>query len=200
MFLPHVAPLRTTLRVTLPLLCALLNSLNAAGCHVLISMRLDAHGGSHFFSDLCQASIRNQKHKQISIKLHPSYVSLGCCCSFTNNLGGQAGAIYMGDQSLLTVTNSFFEGNSASQGGAIAVTGATRVQIEESEFYDNSAKNGGGVYMMGCGSSSVVGNYFEGNAASISGGALYQQNCTGNNVSPSPGCYSSSHPMTPSIF
>lgn len=89
----------------------------------------------------------------------------------------------MGDQSLLTVTNSFFEGNSASQGGAIAITGATRVQIEESEFYDNSAKNGGGVYMMGCGSSSVVGNYFEGNAASISGGAIYQQNCTGNNVS-----------------
>ena len=91
-------------------------------------------------------------------------------CTFTNNRGGDGGAIYSG-----SAINSTFIGNRAYSGGAI---GGYDWKAINCTFINNTASYGGAVYAYAYSSGLrrgyAVDCYFENNRASQYGGAAYR--------------------------
>ncbi|EGC31496.1 hypothetical protein DICPUDRAFT_57680 [Dictyostelium purpureum] len=97
-------------------------------------------------------------------------------CKFTNNTGGDSGALYYNSQFSSQITNCIFDGNRAvsdeSNGGGITIPYVTaRVSIMDVTFTNNYAANGGGMH---CNHQNLILkniNFF--NNSAINGGGLY---------------------------
>ena len=98
--------------------------------------------------------------------------------NFTRNSAVDGGAIYVGGQVELSLTNCRLEHNFASDtGGAIMAQDNVNIEIRETNFTGNSAVNqGGALYIVSQDECHIVRSVFHGNTAKIGcGGAVYIQ-------------------------
>ena len=100
--------------------------------------------------------------------------------TFTNNGGGQGGAINVQNSSLIINGTTFLNNTSRGEGGGVAAVNATVLQIYNSSMLFNTAKNGGGLFVEDCGRATFFQNTWTGNLAKKAGGALWQTKCSGD--------------------
>jgi parallel beta-helix repeat protein/predicted outer membrane repeat protein len=96
-----------------------------------------------------------------------------------NTAFGDGGAIYLKDQSNVTLeVNNFIDNSTSKDGGGIYCTSSTLNSILSCQFSRNTADNGGGLFSnMGC-DISLHTCTFSGNSATANGGGIYVLNST----------------------
>ncbi|NCC88688.1 MAG: hypothetical protein EOM05_12655, partial [Clostridia bacterium] len=99
--------------------------------------------------------------------------------TFSLNSAYEGGAIYVGENSNLTVTDCFFGGsgknnNAISNGGAIYIENDAHVNfVGDNTFAYNTALNGGALYLSVNATDVILGKTFFVNNSATNGGALY---------------------------
>jgi predicted outer membrane repeat protein len=107
-------------------------------------------------------------------------------CTFTNNSGGNGGAILTYGSSNPTIKNCIFQGNQASlNGGAITSSYLNFSHVPAASvinclFYDNSCALSGGAVALAVDFGAVINCTFSGNSATQSGGAIGAQGSGGS--------------------
>ena len=98
-----------------------------------------------------------------------------------NTAGNVGGAIYIDDESVITINNTLFETNQAVNGGAIYIDGST-LNLDNVKFLTNSANRGGAIFVGTTTTSAadeitlnINNTVFESNNAS-DGAAIYLRN------------------------
>lgn len=96
---------------------------------------------------------------------------------FEDNVGKKGGAVFLNDESNVTLRESSMHGNSATAGGAILVLNGSNIELHNVSFVGNSADFGGAIQAI---ESTLVlhHTHFEKNTAGGGGGAMYIKVCS----------------------
>ncbi len=154
------------------------NETNASGASLFINAGVTANiEDSTFTNNTCT----NGHGPAMAIKADATISNI----TVENNVGGQAGALWIYNNSNVVISDSTFTNNLSRNGGAIRIQDVTTVTLEDCTFTGNGAVegktiSGGALYAQTGATLNMVDCQLSGNIVGNYGGAIYAKECEVN--------------------